>query len=112
AEEPGLAPETMSMEPEVLQATAWSLVDPDRLDFGGEARGLSLAKRAVELAEEDHTGARASEVLAWAFFANHQYESALTEMETALSIAPSEIRARVSSSQARLGSKIRALRSS
>jgi serine/threonine protein kinase len=58
AEQPGdPTPEELGLDPASLPATAneledlaRGLIDPDRTDWGGEAKGLVLARRAVELA--------------------------------------------------------------
>ncbi len=72
--------------PSEVQALARELVDPDRAQWGGEERGLVLARRAVELAAGLPAPERAAirETLAWALFANGRLDEAVLEGEQAL----------------------------
>src|SRR5262249_46304388 len=64
---------------------AWPLVEPKRNVFGGEARGLALAQHAAEHVEDEEDAVRASQVLAWALFANGATSAAFGELRSALS---------------------------
>ena len=79
-----------------VNGLAWPLVDPDRKECGGEAKGLLLARKAVELAaalpSPDRAGIRDS--LAWALFANGRFEEAVAEGEKAMEEAALEKRAK------------------
>jgi formylglycine-generating enzyme required for sulfatase activity len=65
---------------------AWSRVDPERKKWGEEAKGLVLARLAVELAAELSPPERAEirDTLAWALFAEGRFEEALQEERKAL----------------------------
>jgi serine/threonine protein kinase/formylglycine-generating enzyme required for sulfatase activity len=69
-----------------VNAMAWNLIDPDRNDWGGEARGLVLARRALVLAADlaPEERARIRNSLAWALFANGRFAEAVAEEERAL----------------------------
>ncbi len=75
-----------------LNGVAWRLVDPERKDWGGEARGLVLARRAVELAAASPSAERAAtrDTLAWALFAAGRFHEAEEEEEKALEEAGAE----------------------
>ena len=68
----------------------WPLIDPDRKHWGGEAKGLVLARHAMELAVDlpPFERARIRDSLAWALFANARFEEALAEEEQALAETP------------------------
>jgi len=86
-----------------LNLEAWTLVDPARTDWGGEGRGLALARRA--LAQDGLTPSlRASllDTLAWALIANGRFDEALTEEQRALAMAPAVERKPLEDSQARM----------
>src|SRR5262249_46993933 len=71
---------------------ALELVGPDRTDWGGEAKGLVLARHAVALSSRtDLPNLRASchDTLAWALFANGRYREALAEDSLGVEEAPS-----------------------
>ncbi|MEQ1893527.1 MAG: SUMF1/EgtB/PvdO family nonheme iron enzyme, partial [Planctomycetota bacterium] len=65
---------------------AWPLVDPERKDWGGEAKGLALARKAIELASSLSAPERAGirDTLAWALFANARFDDAVWEEEQAV----------------------------
>ena len=77
---------------EDVNGLAWPLIDPERKDFGGERKGLVLARRAVELASALSPAERAGirDSLAWALFANGRFDEALAEEEQALQEAGSD----------------------
>ncbi|NOT29666.1 MAG: protein kinase, partial [Planctomycetes bacterium] len=77
---------------DALNTLAWPQVDPVRTKFGGEKKGLVLARRAVELAgENERAGIR--DTLAWALFALGRFDEALVEEEQALKEAAAEKKA-------------------
>ncbi len=72
-----------------VNALAWDLIDPERKDWGAEARGLVLARQAVALASpEERAGIR--DTLAWALFANGRFDEAMAEEEQALEEAAAD----------------------
>jgi serine/threonine protein kinase/formylglycine-generating enzyme required for sulfatase activity len=91
-----------------LNALAWPLIDPERKDWGGEAKGLVLAGRAVELAAalspEQRAGIRDS--LAWALFANGRFDEAVAEEEQALAEASADKKQEFEGYLAKLRKKI------
>jgi formylglycine-generating enzyme required for sulfatase activity len=94
---------------DVLLDRAWLEVDPERTYFGHEEHGRALARRALDLAQDDATLSRAGVVLAWSQFALGRDAEALAELETAGSILPPEregdldaARVRIRAEQARL----------
>ena len=71
-----------------LNNLAWALIDPERKEFGREAEGLALARRAVSVAPESGDDrAMVTDTLAWALFANGLDEEALTNSKSALAAA-------------------------
>ena len=76
-----------------LNAQAWPLVDPDRTEFGGEARGLALAQAALRRAADDEERAMIGDTLAWALFASGRFAEALAASERALSLVADDRRA-------------------
>jgi len=87
-EEPDLSGEKLPSDANALNNLAWPLVDPDRTAFGGEARGLALARKAVGAATTDKDRATFGDTLAWAFFACGLDEKALDAEREALQHAP------------------------
>jgi formylglycine-generating enzyme required for sulfatase activity/serine/threonine protein kinase len=89
---------------------AWPLVDPDRKHFGGEAKGLVLARRAVELAAALPAAERAgvSDTLAWALFVNGRFDEAVAEEEQALEEAAPEEKQKFEGYVAKLTGRIEA----
>ena len=77
---------------EDVNALAWPLVDPERADRGGEAKGLVLARRAVQLAADLPPKGRAPihNTLAWALLAAGRFDEAITEQERAVGEAGAE----------------------
>ena len=74
-----------------LNNLAWTLINPERNEFGREAEGLALAQKAVSSAPA--TGddrAIATDTLAWALFANGLDEEALATSKAALAAASEE----------------------
>ncbi len=71
-----------------LNARAWPLVDPARVEFGREPEGLALARRALELSPPDARH-QVLDTLAWAQLACGQAEEALASSRAALEAAPS-----------------------
>ena len=90
--EPKLDPDALPEDADDLLALALPLIDPERTRFGEEARGLALARLALERVEDDAAFARANETLAWALFATGQDTAAMEEMAVAVSLAPLEER--------------------
>jgi len=87
AAEVGVDLATLPADANGLNSLAWPLVDPKRTSFGGESKGLVLARRAMELAgEAERAGIR--ETLAWALFAHGRFDEAVTEVERALAETP------------------------
>jgi len=82
-----LAVETVPTDADGLNKVARPLVDPDKLVYGGEVRGLLLARRAVAAAAEGQRHVR-RDTLAWALFRTGQFDLALAEERQALSEAP------------------------
>jgi len=76
-----------------LNELAWPLVDPERTDFGGESKGLVLARQAVSLASDPAARASIRDTLAWALFANARFDDAMAEEERALEECGAENRA-------------------
>jgi serine/threonine protein kinase len=70
-----------------LHESAWRRVDPDREHTMDTVRGLRFARATVAMTPND---AKRHQTLAWALFANGQYEEALTELERAVDLAPHE----------------------
>lgn len=70
-------------DPIALADVAWPLVVPEREDWGGEARGLAIARRAMQLASNLPVLERLSvrQTLVWALFANGRFDEALREHE-------------------------------
>src|SRR6185503_11579872 len=101
--EPPPEPEPPADGAAALNLEAWALVDPGRADWGGEGRGLALARSALALPELTPSR-RASllDTLAWALIANGRFDEALTEAEHALAVVPSEEREPLEDSRARL----------
>ena len=89
-----------------LLAEVRQRVGPDRTLFGEEARGLALARLAVDRVEDDESMVQASEALAWALFATGQDEAALEEMDLACSLAPEELRPQLQDARARLDTPV------
>ncbi|MGH7152000.1 MAG: hypothetical protein ACREIU_14945, partial [Planctomycetota bacterium] len=91
-EEVGVDLASLPATAEGVNALAWPLVDPDRKDWGGEEKGLVLARNAVALAAGLPAPERASirDSLAWALFANGRFEEAVAEEERALEEAGAE----------------------
>jgi len=81
---PSLAGEELPASANDLNELAWPLVDPDRLDFGGEPRGGAIAELLAGL---DPPGAGDWDTVAWARFANARFDAAVSAMETAVSRA-------------------------
>ncbi len=77
-------------DPHNLNEIAWELVKPGRVTFGGEARGLIMAQRALELAEESDDSdlvANFRDTESRAFFALGRDEEALAASRQALATA-------------------------
>ena len=72
-----------------LNALAWPLIDVERSEFGGEKKGLVLARRALELAGEAERPA-IRDTLAWALFAQGRFDEAIAEAEQALAEAAAD----------------------
>ena len=72
---------------ETLALTALPLVHKNRYVFGREAEGWALARRALDVAKDDHERARASYVLAWARSAMGLDAEALQACEAAIGYA-------------------------
>lgn len=71
-----------------LNSEAWDLVDPVGVNPQADVElGLRLAEAAVSLAPEE-TSVR--DTLAWALFANGQYEEAIAASQKALDISPDD----------------------
>jgi formylglycine-generating enzyme required for sulfatase activity/serine/threonine protein kinase len=91
-EEVGVDLTSLPSDANEVNGLAWDLIDPEREDWGGEAKGLVLARRAVELAAEllpeERAGIRDS--LAWALFANGRFDEAVAEEEQALEEAAAD----------------------
>jgi len=104
-----LDPETVALDPEVLNERAFALVDPARTEFGEEARGLALARAAVDLMP---SGRRylAEDTLAWAFLANGLDEEALQASQAALESSPAAEGPRFEEYLTRLAQAIQAAR--
>jgi len=92
AEEVGVDLASLPATAGEVNGLAWELIDPDRKDWGGEAKGLVLARRAVELAAELSPAERAGirDSLAWALFANGRFDEAVAEEEQALEEAAAD----------------------
>ncbi len=95
-------PEEVGVDFAVLPATAgglndlaYPLVDPARKDWGEEAKGLVLVRRAVELGEASAPAERAAmrDTLAWALFAAGRFDEAVAEEQRALMESGPESRA-------------------
>jgi formylglycine-generating enzyme required for sulfatase activity/serine/threonine protein kinase len=82
----GVDPADLPRSAAAVNALAWGLVDPGRQQWGSEARGLVLARLAVELAAElppiERAGMR--DTYAWALFANGGFDEALAQEEQAV----------------------------
>jgi serine/threonine protein kinase/formylglycine-generating enzyme required for sulfatase activity len=91
-----------------LNALAWELVKPDRGDWGGEAKALVLARRAVALAAELPAPERAQirDTLAWALFAAGRFDEAMAEEEQAVEEAEGEGRAELEKNLEKLREEI------
>ncbi|MCR9245148.1 MAG: protein kinase [bacterium] len=77
-----------------LNNLAWALVDPGRTEFGREAEGLALARRAVSAAPASGDDrAMVTDTLAWALFANGLDDEALAKSKEALAAASASKRA-------------------
>src|SRR5262245_29053071 len=85
----GLDPASLPTTADEANNLAWPLVDPNRKDWGGEAKGLVLARRAVELAASLSPDKRAGirDSLAWALYANGRFDEAVAEEEQSLADA-------------------------
>lgn len=71
-----------------LNRLAWALVDPERKEFGREAEGRALARRAVSAAPASGDDrAMVTDTLAWALFANGLDDEALAKSKEALAAA-------------------------
>jgi formylglycine-generating enzyme required for sulfatase activity/tetratricopeptide (TPR) repeat protein len=71
-----------------LNELAWPLVDPERTRFGEEARGIALARIALEHALHNKERAEASDSLAWGLFAVGRFDEALEIERQAVDLAP------------------------
>src|SRR5262245_3631931 len=93
-EEVGLVPASLPTNARDADDLAWPLIDPDRKDWGRDAKGLVLARRAVELAADLPPAERAwiRDSLAWALFANGRFDEAVAEEEQALDEAAADKR--------------------
>jgi formylglycine-generating enzyme required for sulfatase activity/serine/threonine protein kinase len=69
-----------------LNRIAWDMVDPERQNRGDEARGLLIARRALDLGANLPAPERAliRDTLAWGLLAAGRFDEALAEEETAL----------------------------
>ncbi len=90
AQEVGVDLARLPATAEGINDLAWDCIDPEREDWGREAQGLVLARRALELAATLAPEQRAGihDTLAWALFANGRFDEAVAESETALEEAP------------------------
>ena len=75
-----------------LNRLAWARVDPERREWGEEAKGLVLARQALERASDSERPAM-RDTLAWALFASGRFDEAMEEEEAALEEARPERRA-------------------
>ncbi len=110
---PALAPLEASLRERAaagLNEAAWKLVDPERTEFGREAEGLALARRAMELAGDGERAAIA-DTLAWACFANGLDDEARATSRTAAASLPPAERADGEARHARLEGAIEGARS-
>jgi formylglycine-generating enzyme required for sulfatase activity len=94
---------------------AWQLVDPDRSEFGREAEGLALARRALERVppeapEAPEEWAAVADTLAWACFANGLDDEALSTAQAAVESLLPEGRTGAEARLARLEEAIEAER--
>ena len=85
----------LPLEARALEALAWPLVGPDRREFGREAEGLALARRAWDHAASDAELIEVGDGLLWALFANGRYEEAREVAGEVLAIAPPDAEARI-----------------
>jgi formylglycine-generating enzyme required for sulfatase activity len=74
---------------EKLNSMAWPLVKLDRNRFGGERKGLALARRALARAG-DESRHMFGDTLAWALFANGLDSEAVAASRQALEAAPAK----------------------
>lgn len=78
-----LASESLPNDAKALNALAWSLVDPDKLEYGSEVKALLLARRAIAAAADGERAAM-RDSLAWAYFRLNRFDEALAEARRAL----------------------------
>ncbi|MCB9914883.1 MAG: SUMF1/EgtB/PvdO family nonheme iron enzyme [Planctomycetes bacterium] len=89
---------------EAINELAWPLIDPERRDFGREAEGLALARRALATLDAGAPGRSAIlDTLAWACLANGLHAEALEHSQAALDGAPAAQRAQFQSMRELLG---------
>jgi len=96
AELPELDWEALPADARALNALAWPLVDPERETFGGEARGLVLARRALERALSGSNPSLVpaiGDTVSRAYFALGRDEDALQASREAVESAPAGERA-------------------
>lgn len=89
--EVGLDLLALPADADALNSLAWDMVDPERQTFGDERKGLVIARRALELADQSERSA-IRDTLAWALFALARFDEAVAEEERALKEAPEEER--------------------
>src|SRR5262249_2807822 len=84
--EMGVDPASLPASANDVSRLAWPLIDPERKDWGGEAKGLVLARCALERAPELPPGERARlhDALACARLANGRLDDAAAEEKRAL----------------------------
>ena len=89
-EEVGVDLASLPLNPMNINALALSMIDPGRTECGNEAKGLVIARRAVELSAGLERTARADllDTLAWALLANGRFDEAIAQAEMALLEAP------------------------
>ena len=79
--------ETLPTHAAALSAMAFELVEPGRARYGQEARGLAMARFAMDRVENDQQLYETQRALAWALFANGLHEEALVEIAGMISVA-------------------------
>ncbi|MFM1872977.1 MAG: Serine/threonine-protein kinase PknB, partial [Planctomycetota bacterium] len=91
-----------------LNKLAWPLVDPDRTEFGREAEGLQLARRAVALVRDgDRMRPYLLDTLAWACVAVGLFDEAVQHQKAALAAATADERAHFERLWVRLEEQVR-----